>query len=139
LLQPYLRAVDSSGETALIYFDGQFSHAIRKGALLQAEPAITPAPYANGQISAREPDPRERELAEQVLQATHRLLHLDEPLAYARIDLIRDDEGSPRLLELELTEPSLFFAYAPGSSDRFAAYLASRLDAATVPARTASA
>ena len=139
LLQPYLRAVDSSGETALIYFDGQFSHAIRKGALLQAEPASTPAPYANGQISAREPDPRERELAEQVLQATHRLLHLDEPLAYARIDLIRDDEGSPRLLELELTEPSLFFAYAPGSSDRFAAYLASRLDAATVPARTASA
>jgi hypothetical protein len=39
---------------------------------------------------------------------------------YARVDLIRDAEGAPVLLELELTEPSLFFAHAPGSAERFA-------------------
>jgi len=41
-------------------------------------------------------------------------------LLYARVDLIRDGSGSPVLLELELTEPSLFFAHSPGSAARFA-------------------
>ncbi len=37
MIQPYLESVDSAGETALIYFDGAFSHAIRKGALLSLD------------------------------------------------------------------------------------------------------
>ena len=47
-------------------------------------------------------------------------------LAYARVDLVRGADG-PQLLELELTEPSLFFAQAPGSAERFAAAIRSRL------------
>ncbi len=39
------------------------------------------------------------------------------------VDVIEDDAGNPQLLELELTEPSLFFATAPGAADRFAAVL----------------
>ena len=35
VVQPYLERVDAHGETALIYFAGRFSHAIRKGALLR--------------------------------------------------------------------------------------------------------
>ena len=42
-----------------------------------------------------------------------------QPL-YARVDLIRADDGAPRLLELELTEPSLFFAQAAGAARRLA-------------------
>jgi len=48
-------------------------------------------------------------------------------LPYARIDLIHAADGSPRLLELELTEPSLFFAYAPGCAERFARALTGRI------------
>lgn len=129
MLQPYLRSVDSAGETALIYFDGQFSHAIGKGALLHPDQPATAAPHATGQITPREADPAERQLAEDVLSAMQRLLQLDQPLAYARIDLIPDDAGAPRLLELELTEPSLFFAQAAGSAERFAANLARCLNA----------
>jgi hypothetical protein len=40
---------------------------------------------------------------------------------YARIDLIRGDGDEPVVLELELTEPSLYFAQGPGSAQRFAA------------------
>ena len=36
----------------------------------------------------------------------------DAPL-YARIDLVQDDGGRPVLLELEVTEPSLFLPQAP--------------------------
>lgn len=129
MLQPYLRSVDSAGETALIYFDGQFSHAIGKSALLRPDQPATATPHATGQITPREADPAERQLAEGALSAMQRLLQLDQPLAYARIDLIRDDADAPRLLELELTEPSLFFAQASGSAERFAANLARCLNA----------
>lgn len=128
MLQPYLRSVDSVGESALIYFDGQFNHAIGKGALLRPDQPATNTPHASGHITPREADPAERQLAERVLEAAKRLLQLDQPLSYARVDLIRDDAGSPRLLELELTEPSLFFAQAPGSVQRFAANLARHLN-----------
>ena len=129
MLQPYLRSVDSAGEAALIYFDGQFSHAIGKEALLRPDEPATATPHATGDITPREAEPVERQLAESVLSAVQQLLQLDQPLPYARIDIIRDDAGNPRLLELELTEPSLFFAQAPGSVERFAANLARHLNA----------
>lgn len=138
MLQPYLSAVDSAGETALIYFDGQFSHAAGKGALLQRDAPATDTPFAAGDIGSRQADPEELALGSRVLAAASRLLRLTEPLSYARVDLIRDDGGHPRLLELELTEPSLFFAQAPGSADRFAAALAARLGDGTVRTRTAT-
>lgn len=132
MLQPYLRSVDSVGETALIYFNGQFSHAIRKDALLRADELATATPYASGPITASQAQPDQHELAERTLQAVERLLRLDQPLAYARVDLVRDDDGGPRLLELELTEPSLFFEQATGSAERFAAALGQRLLASSI-------
>ena len=39
----------------------------------------------------------------------------------------RDADGRPTLLELELTEPSLFFAESPVAADRFVAALLQRL------------
>jgi len=128
MLQPYLRSVDSAGEAALIYFDGQFSHAIGKGALLRPDEPATTTPHASGDITPREANPAERQLAESILSAVQQLLRLEQPLPYARVDLIQDDAGDARLLELELTEPSLFFAQAPGSVERFAANLARHLN-----------
>lgn len=122
LLQPYLGSVDTDGETALLYFNGVFSHAIRKGPLLQRDEGPTRALFAPEKISAREPGQDELALADAVLAALP-----EAPLAYARVDLIRAADGSPRLLELELTEPSLFLLYADGAADRFAASLLARL------------
>src|SRR5690606_15560254 len=109
LLQPYLDRVDDAGETALIHFDGAFSHAIRKGPLLRKDAGPTAELYAPEQIDAREPGADERALATKVLAA----LPFAGMPAYARVDLIRAGDGSPLLLELELTEPSLFFAHGP--------------------------
>ncbi len=118
LMQPYLNRVDRDGETALIYFAGRFSHAIRKGPLLppagQANDAM--GLFAPEHITPRTPGQDELAVADKVLAA----LPFETPL-YARVDLIRDSAGAPCLLELELTEPSLFFAQAPGSAQRFAA------------------
>lgn len=122
LLQPYLDRVDQHGETALIHFDGVFSHAIRKGPLLRRGEGSTAALFAAEQITPRLPDDAERALAAQALKA----IPFDAPLAYARVDLIHDADGTPRLLELELAEPSLFFAHAPGSAARFAQAILAR-------------
>ena len=65
MVQPYLGAVDAHGETALVFFDGEYSHAIRKGQMLQPGQAPTgEVIYLEEQISAREPDPAERAAAE---------------------------------------------------------------------------
>ncbi|HET9033646.1 MAG TPA: hypothetical protein VFN25_12170 [Dokdonella sp.] len=124
LLQPYLDRVDEAGETALIHFDGEYSHSIRKGPMLRHREDATNGLYHAEQIDPREADVSERALAIRVLAA----LPFDDALAYARVDLIRATDGTPALLELELAEPSLFFRHAPGSAKRFAATLLKRID-----------
>ncbi|MBS0515392.1 MAG: hypothetical protein JSS16_07960 [Proteobacteria bacterium] len=123
LLQPYLDRVDAHGETALIHFDGQFSHAIRKGALLRRGEGPTRALFAAEHITPRTPTAEELRVAESAIAA----IPFGGPLPYARVDLIRDGTDKPCVLELELTEPSLFFAHAEGAARRFAQVLAARL------------
>lgn len=127
LLQPYLSRVDQAGETALLYFNGVYSHAIRKGPLLKRNQGPTEKLFAPEDIIARVPGEDEMALAGKVVSALPGLFGLDAPLVYARIDLLRDEDGRPCLLELELTEPSLFFNYADGAAERFVAALKSRL------------
>jgi O-ureido-D-serine cyclo-ligase len=115
MLQPYLARVDEHGETAVIYIGGRYSHAIRKGPLLRLDDDFVSGLFAPEHITPREPDADERRVAEQAF----RVIAEDRPL-YARIDLIRDEHGRPVVLELELTEPSLFFLHAPEAASRFA-------------------
>ena len=88
---------------------------MRKGPLLPAGVASTTALFAPEDISVRTAAPDELEAGRRVLQA----LPFGVPL-YARIDLVRDNEGRPLVLELELTEPSLYLGRAPGSARSFA-------------------
>jgi len=118
MLQPYLESVDTSGETALMFLEGRFSHAIRKGALLPSGAPSTGGLFAPEDIVARTPAGDELSAAQRILAAV--------PVGgvlYARVDLLRDAQGAPRLLELELTEPSFFLGYAAGAAERFAAAL----------------
>jgi glutathione synthase/RimK-type ligase-like ATP-grasp enzyme len=119
MIQPYLSAVDTYGETALIFIGGVYSHAIRKGPLLSGPDAgLGERLYVAETITPREPTPAERALADQVMRALPARI---TPPLYARIDLVPGPNGEPLLIELELTEPSLFFEHGPGSPVRFAA------------------
>ncbi|HRQ65163.1 MAG TPA: hypothetical protein PKZ76_09925 [Xanthomonadaceae bacterium] len=128
LAQPYLAAVDSKGETALMYFDGHFSHAVRKGPLLRPGEGPTESLFAPEQIEARKPSRSERALADAVIKTLPGVLDLHHPLLYARVDLLPSRKG-PRLLEVELTEPSLFLAHGKDAAARMAACVAERLRA----------
>lgn len=121
MLQPYLARVDEHGETAAVYLGGHFSHAFRKGPLLKVGDGTVSGLFAPEAITAREADASERRVAQAACDA----IPFDGPL-YARVDLIRDDRGAPVVLELELTEPSLYLNHAPGSAQRFASVLTGR-------------
>jgi O-ureido-D-serine cyclo-ligase len=123
LLQPYLDPVDEHGETALIFFESEFSHAIRKDALLARGAGPTEGLYAQETITPRTPSQEELDLAHRAVAA----IPLDGPLLYARVDLIRGNDGAPRLLELELVEPSVFLEHAEGAAARFAEAILRRM------------
>ncbi|UQX90182.1 hypothetical protein M6D93_09325 [Jatrophihabitans telluris] len=128
LVQPYLSAVDTEGETAQIFIDGTFSHAIRKGRMLAEGAgfaADAPGLFIEENISARVPGEQERIAADRIL--AH--LAASRPLLYARIDLLPGPDG-PLLVEAELTEPSLFFEFAPEAADVMADVIVARAGAA---------
>ncbi len=116
MVQPYLRGVDTEGETALVSFAGRHSHAARKAPVLTPDledPDLV-------EISAATPTAAQLALAEQALAA----VPLDGPLLYARVDVVPGPDGQPVVIELELTEPSLFLATSGGAADRLAAAVA---------------
>lgn len=128
MLQRYLRHVDDSGETALVYLDGQFSHAVRKNALLAGPYRAADLDgqlYHEEVVTPREPTDVERDLGDRVVAALGEMF--PGPLLYARVDLIPDDEGKPVIIEVEVTEPSLFLAHGEGAVARAADAVAARL------------
>jgi hypothetical protein len=121
MVQPYVRSVDESGETALIYIAGAYSHAVNKGPLLTEPRSTTSGLWEPERITAVQPRDDERALAEAALDALQWPRH---ELLYARVDAVRDADGAPAILELELAEPSLFLSHANGAADRLAAAVA---------------
>ncbi len=110
LMQPYVAEISSLGEWSLVYFGGQFSHAVlkRPGAeswLVQDE--------LGGSVHSLQPN------EEAIATANRAMASLPEaffmatkqpfvPPVYARIDLI-PFAGSYAVSEFELVEPELFF------------------------------
>jgi glutathione synthase/RimK-type ligase-like ATP-grasp enzyme len=118
IVQPYLPEIERSGEVSMIYFGGAFSHAIVK----RPQPGdFRVQPEFDGIIAAHRPDAAEHEAAERILAA------VEEPLLYARIDLVRGLEGTPQLIEIELIEPDLYLSYEEDAGKRFASAVLERI------------
>jgi glutathione synthase/RimK-type ligase-like ATP-grasp enzyme len=106
MLQPYIDSVESHGERSLVWIAGELTHAIRKSPRFsQGEERVS---------EALEIADDEREVAARALEP------LASRLLYARVDLVRDSEGRPCVMELELVEPSLFLLQHLPALERFA-------------------
>lgn len=120
IIQPYLPAIEAEGEISLIYFSGRFSHAIRK----RPQPGdFRVQPEYDGIITPHVPTEDELAAAAAILAVA------GEDLLYARIDLVRDLESRPALMELELVEPDLYLGYGEGAAARFVAAVAALVSA----------
>ena len=127
MVQPYLHAIDFAGETGLVWMADRFSHAFGKGALLARGTDPSGGLFVREQVGAREASAAEREVAERALDALAAVAPVNRrALLYARVDLVPGPDGDPVLLELELTEPSLWFSADPEAAPRWARAVADR-------------
>ena len=110
LIQPYLPAIEQHGELSMFFLGGRYSHAVRK---VPHSGDFRVQPEYRSVITAADPAPDEQAAAQVVLA------HVEEPLLYARVDLVRGLEGRPVLMELELVEPDLYLGHAPDRGARF--------------------
>lgn len=128
LVQPYLPEVDVTGEAALVYLDGHFSHAITKGAMIPAATAHAvdgDALFVEENITTRTVTDAELAAGDAAVAYVRDRFGGDQ--LYARVDLLPGPDG-PVLVELELVEPSLFLQYDPDgrAAARFAAAIRDR-------------
>ena len=115
MVQEYQSHIDVSGETGMVYFYGVFSHAFRKGAILQHDPDMSNGLYATEDIGPREPSVAELALGEKLLNFVKQ--RFGSMPTYARVDVIPDAAGVPQLMELELVEPSFFLWVSEEAAD----------------------
>ncbi|MDB4956402.1 MAG: hypothetical protein JWO36_3971 [Myxococcales bacterium] len=113
LVQPFVASVDGYGERSLVWIDGEVTHAIRKSPRFSGDRESTTGPFPITEA--------ERAVAHAALAP-----YVDR-IFYGRVDLARDEHDQPMVMELELVEPSLFFAKSPPALDRFVSWLRRRL------------
>ena len=111
MVQPYMESVETHGEVSALFIDGSFSHGVRKVPVagdyrVQDDHGASDEPYVFA--------------AEETERLGNFLSGLDDDLLYARFDMLRHPDGSLRLIELGLVEPSLFFRHGPGAAERLA-------------------
>jgi hypothetical protein len=116
LIQPFLASIVDEGELSLFYASGDFTHCVRK---VPATGDIRVQPEYGSDVRREEPTEEALGASRQVLDAIGR------DLPYARVDLVRADDGTLRLIELEIIEPQLYLRWAPDTADRYAAAIAS--------------
>ena len=110
LVQSFVEEVVSDGEWSLVFFGGEYSHAVLK------RPAAgdfrVQEELGGAAVAATPP-------SAVIEQARAILAHAGAPLLYARVDGV-EREGRFVLMELEINEPFLFIASSSGAAERFA-------------------
>lgn len=110
MIQAFLPAIQEEGEYSLLFFGGEFSHAVIKRA---AKGDYRIQGMYGGVDTLYTPSQADIALARQCLEAA--AAHCGaETLLYARVDMVRGADGSLRLMEIELIEPY----YYPRGAER---------------------
>ena len=118
MVQPFLTQIQGEGELSFIFIDGDFCHALQKQA--KAGDYRIQSTYG-GVETAVMPTLSDQAAAKAILDL------LEAPPLYARVDMLRGDDGALRLMELELIEPYLYPLQGAELGPRMAAALHRRL------------
>jgi hypothetical protein len=118
MIQPFIASVASEGEYSFLFVDGVFSHALVKRAA-RGDYRIQ---ESYGGTSAKvEPAAADITQARAVLEA------LAVPPLYARVDMVRGEDGRLMVMELEVIEPYLFPVEGPRIGEMIGVALKKRL------------
>jgi len=108
LVQPRIATVAEHGEWGLVFFAGRYSHAANKRVELAPAGALDEL-YAAETLAAHDADPAQVAAGRAAVDAVAARFGVP---AYARVDLVRAEDGGYLVLEVELIEPSLFLPQA---------------------------
>lgn len=118
MFQPFQESIISKGEVAYVIIDGKFTHAVLK----RSKPGdFRVQDDFGGTVHDYEPMEGEIDFVEKAIAACPEL-----PV-YARIDVIRDNEGKLAVMELEIIEPELWFRRNPVSAQLLAERISSMI------------
>src|SRR3954469_20889018 len=122
IIQPLIEEIGKTGEFSLMLFDGEYSHAVVKR---PKSGDFRVQEYLGGMTAPCSAPP-----AGAVSLAQSALAAAPARAAYARVDIVPDDQGVLRIMELELIEPSLFLDHAPDGGAAFGRAILSAAKAA---------
>ena len=115
IVQPLMESVRGEGETSVYVFDGrpvsQFSKVPGDGEIRVQE-------HLGGRVTGVPLDAEAMAVAVTAVETACDLL--ERNLAYARVDLMRGDDGALLISELELVEPGLYLDCDPVNAGLFA-------------------
>ena len=118
LVQPFFASVAAEGEYSIMLFGGRFSHSIVKW---PKAGDYRVQPHLGGTEVPCAPPEGAIDLAIAALKAA------PADAVYARVDMVRDADGTLAIIELELIEPSLWLQHAQDGGDLFVSALRAAL------------
>ena len=122
MVQPYLSSIDVEGEVNIVLLGGEYSHAVQKRPVLTAGEGVVERPWERMSWDGlTTPSQRALEIATMAVAVLQDAVGVVP--TYARVDLVRDAECAPRVLEVEVVDPNLSFDLAPTAADELAARL----------------
>jgi len=122
MAQPFLTAILEEGEFSFIFINGTFSHALVKRA---AKGDYRIQSTYGGTDHVITPTPQDLAAAKSMLNALETPDGL--PPLYARVDMLRAEDGGLLLMEVEAIEPFLYPLQGPGLGAHLAKALRGRL------------
>lgn len=122
VVQPLVGSIRTEGERAVFVLGGEVVAQARK---LPGRGEIRVHPQYGGRTTREDVEPEAVAVVRRALAAAE--AHLGHVLDYARVDLMRLDDGRLVVSELELTEPGLYLPTIPTNADAFADLVVSRL------------
>jgi glutathione synthase/RimK-type ligase-like ATP-grasp enzyme len=132
LVQPFVPEIVSDGEWSLLYFAGEFSHAVIKR---PAAGDYRVQGEFGGSAEPIQPNAATLAAADRALAAVAALGHGGH--AYVRVDGVIS-AGRFLIMELELIEPFLHLAVRPAAAERLAQDVAGRLARVQMSARAST-
>jgi hypothetical protein len=124
MVQPAVPSVAVDGEVSTVLFGGQISHTFRKGTILALGGGFRGHDYEE-HVEAEALSAEQERVVTTAVDAVARIasdrLGVVRPLLYARVDVVREEDGRASVLEVELNEPSFFLSVDAGAGDRFVA------------------
>lgn len=119
LVQPFIESIAAHGEYSLMLFGGRFSHGILK---TPKAGDFRVQPHLGGTERPCAPPPGSESLARAALAAA------PAEAVYARVDMVEDEDGALRIMELELIEPALWLQHAPDNGTAFTSAVAQAIE-----------